>query len=98
MAWRGYRPVVPLGLPLHPAIAPGGRDREKPDQPASARCRERYASGVWHLPPAQGLESADSTKVVRCAVFALLQPSDFRPRRPQRNNAGVVIPFLLPCL
>jgi multidrug efflux pump subunit AcrB len=41
----------------------------------------------------QDLESAGSTKVVTCAAFALLPPSDFPPRQPRRNSEGVVIPF-----
>src|ERR1700738_4193645 len=98
MACRVERPGVQLRLPLQPAIAPRGRDRERLDPPVSVLCRERYASGVGHLPPPQGLESAGLTMVVTCAVFALLPPSDFRPRQPRRNSEDVVIPVPLPCL
>src|SRR6267143_1904223 len=98
MAWRGERPGVQLRLPRQPAIAPNGRDRERLDLPVSVRSRERGASGVARLPRPQGLESADSTKVVRCAAFALLPPSDFPPRRPPRNSEDVVIPFPPSCL
>src|SRR5229473_7267361 len=97
MAWRDERPGAQRRLPLQPAIAPSERDRERIDLPVSVRCRERCASGVGHLPPPQDLESADSTKVVRCAVFALPPPLDFPPRRPRRNSEDVVIPFSLPC-
>src|SRR5467141_728781 len=97
MAWRGERPGVPLRLPLQPAIAPSGRDRERRDPPVSVRCRERGVSRVAHLPPPQDLESADSTKVVTCAVFALLLPSGFPRRQPRRSSEDVVIPFPLPC-
>ena|ERR1700730_5820125 len=44
----------------------------------------------------QVLESADSTKVVTCAAFALPPPSDFLPRQPRRNTEDVVIPFPTP--
>src|SRR5712664_3216192 len=98
MAWRGERPGVPLRLPLQPAIAPSGRDRERLDPPVSVRCRERGVSRVAHLPRSQDLESADSTKVVTCAVFALLPPSDFPPQQLPRNSVGAVIPLPLPCL
>src|SRR6202521_1539202 len=87
-----------LRLPRLPAIAPSARDRERFDPRASTRFREPGASGVARLPRPQGLESADSTKVVTCAAFALLPPSDFPPRRPRRNSADVVIPFSLQCL
>src|ERR1700730_13416310 len=92
MAWRDERPGEQLRLPLQPAIAPSGRVRERLDLRVSVRYRERGASGVARLPRPPGLESGDSTKVETCAVFALLPPSDFPLRRPQQNNAGVVIP------
>src|ERR1700674_4999823 len=98
MAWRDERPGEQLRLPLQLAIALSGRDRERLDPRVSVRCRERRASAVGRLPPPQGLESAGSAKVATCAVFAPLRPSDFQPRQPQRNSAGVVIPFSLPCL
>src|SRR5438128_8184187 len=93
MAWRDERPGVQLRLPLQPAIALSGRDRERLAPPVSVRCRERGASGVGRLPRLQGLESADSAKVATCAVVALPPPSDFLPRQPRRNSADVVIPF-----
>src|SRR6266403_2482413 len=98
MACRDERPGVQLRLPHQPALAPSGRDRERLDPPVSVRYRERGASGVGRLARSQDLESADSTKVVTCAAFALLPPSDFPPRRPRRNSEDVVIPFPLPCL
>src|SRR6202166_3508212 len=98
MAWQDERPGEQLRLPLQPAIAPSGRVRERLDLRVSVRYRERGASGVARLPRPQGLESADSTKVVTCAAFALLPPSDFPPRRPRRNSADVVVPFSLLCL
>src|SRR5580704_9293143 len=98
MAWRDERPGVQLRLLLQPAIAPSGRVRERLGLPVSVRCRERAVSGVAHLPRPQDLESADLTKVVRCAAFALPPPSGFPPRRRRRNSADVVIPFSLPCL
>src|SRR5271156_5078906 len=98
MAWRDERPGEQLRLPLQPATAPSGRDRERLDLPVSVRCPERGVSRVAHLPRPQDLESADSTTVVTCAVFALPPPLDFPPRRPRRNSADVVIPFSLPCL
>src|ERR1700730_11569993 len=97
-ALRDERPGVQLRPPLQPAIAPGGRDRERLDPPVSARYRELFASGVGRLPRLQDLEFAGSTKVERCAVFALLLPSGFLPRQPRRNSEDVVIPFSLPCL
>src|SRR4029077_17463477 len=98
MAWRDERPGVQLRLPLQPAIAPSGRVRERLGPPVSVRCRERCASGVERLPPPQGLESAGSTKVVTCVVFALPPPLDFPPPQPPRNSEDVVIPFPLPYL
>src|SRR6202051_5181777 len=98
MAWRDERPGEQLRLPLQPAIAPSGRVRERLDLRVSVRYRERGVSRVAHLPRPQGLESADSTKVVTCSAFALLPPSDFPPRRPRRNSADVVVPFSLLCL
>src|SRR5437899_11917200 len=98
MAWRDERPAVQLRLPLQPAIAPPGRDRERLDPPVSVRCRELCASGVVRPPLPQDLESAGSTKVVTCAVFALLRPSDFLPRQPRRNSENVVIPIPTPML
>src|SRR5258705_11469233 len=98
MACWDDRPGGQLPLPLQPAIAPSGRDRERLDLQASVRCRERCASGVGRLPRPQDPESAGSTKVARCAGFALLPPSDFPPRRPRRNTEDVVIPFSLPCM
>src|SRR6266576_2100930 len=97
MAWRGERPGVQLRLPLQPAIALSGRDRERLDPPASVRCRGRCASAVGYRPHLRDPESAGLTKVVTCAVFAPLPPSDFLPRQPLRNSGGVVIPFPLPC-
>src|SRR2546422_2702726 len=98
MVWRDQRPGVQLRLPLQPAIALSGRDRERLDPPVSVRCRELFASGVRYPPGPQDLESADSTKVATCAVFAVLPPSDFPSRQPRRSNEDVVIPFPLPCL
>src|SRR5229473_7517010 len=97
MVYWDERPGEQLRLSRLLAIAPSARGRERPDPRASTRFREHGASGVALLVRSQDLESADSTKVVTCAVFALLPPSDFRPRQPQRNNEGVVIPFPLPC-
>src|ERR1700720_2432998 len=97
MASRDERPGVQLRLPLQPGLVPSGRVRERLDLPVSVRCRERGVSGVAHLPRPQDLESADSTKVVTCAVFAL-PPSDFPPQRPRRSSEDVVIPFPLPML
>ena len=74
-----------------------GRVRERLGLPVSVRCRERGVSRVAHLPRPQDLESADSTKVVTCAVFAL-PPSDFPLQRPRRSSEDVVIPFPLPML
>src|SRR5580700_10109634 len=96
-AWQDERPGEQLRLPLQPAIAPSGRVRERLDLQVSVRYRERGASGVARLPHPQGLESADSTKVVTCAAFALPPPSDFLPRQPRRSSEDVVIPFPLPC-
>src|SRR5216684_7938632 len=98
MAWRDERPGAQLQLPLQPALAPRGRDRGRLDPPVSVRYRELFASGVGRPPRPQDLESADLTKVVTCAAFALLPPSDFPPVRPRRNSADVVIPFSIPCL
>src|SRR5258708_6004924 len=98
MAWEDERPGARLQLPLLPAIALSGRDRERLDPLVSVRCRELFASGVAHLPRPQDLESADSTKVATYAVFVLLPPSDFPRRQPRRNSEDVVIPFALPCL
>src|SRR5229473_1800575 len=97
MAWRDERPGVQPQLPLQPAIAPRGRVRERPDLPVSVRCREHGVSRVAHPPHPRDLESAGLTKVVTCAAFALLPPSDFRPRQPPRNTEDVVIPLPLPC-
>src|SRR5882762_7583440 len=80
MAWRDERPGEQLRLPLQPAIAPCGRDRERLDLPVSVRCRERGVSRVAHLPRPQDLESADLAMVVTCAVLALLPPSDLGDR------------------
>src|SRR5712664_2230821 len=93
MAWGDERPGEQLRLPLLPAIAPSGRDRERFDLPVSVRCRERGVSRVAHLPRPQDLEFGDSTTVVTCAVFAPLLPLDFPPQQSQRNNEDVVIPF-----
>src|SRR5256885_16666913 len=98
MAWRDERPGVQLRLPLQPAIAWSGRDRERLDPPVSVRCRERCASAVGRRPRLQDPESAGSTKVVTCAGFALLPPSNFLPPQPRRNSGDVVIPFPLPRL
>src|SRR3984957_8684138 len=97
MAWRDERPGVQLRLPLQPAIAPRGRDRGRLDPPVLVRCREPFASGAGRPPRPQDLESADSTKVVTCAVFAPPPPSGFLPRQPRRSSEDVVIPFPLPC-
>src|SRR5260370_4624299 len=86
------RRVGRLRPPFQPAIPPGGGDRGGLAPPVSVGCRERGVSGVAHPPRPQDLESADLAKVVTCAAFALLPRTDFPPRRPQRNNAGVVIP------
>src|ERR1700730_9578684 len=98
MAWRDERPGVQLQLPLRPATAPRGRDRGTPHPPVSVRSRERGVSRVAHLLRPQDLESAGSTKVVTCGVFALLPPSDFLPRQPRRSSEDVVIPFPTPML
>src|ERR1700722_2772000 len=74
MAWRDERRGEQLRLPLQPAIAPSGRVRERLDLRVSVRYRERGASAVARLLHAQGPESADSTKVVTCAAFAVLPP------------------------
>src|SRR6266478_7437740 len=96
MAWRDERPGVQLRLPLQPAIAPRGRDQGRLDPQVSARCRELFASGVGRPPRPQDLESADSTKVATCVVFALPPPLDFPPQQLRRNNEDVVIPFPRP--
>src|SRR5229473_5051871 len=98
MAWRDQRPGVQLLLPLQPAIALSGRDRERLDPPVSSRRRELFASGVECPPRPQDLESADSTKAATCAAFAVLLPSCFPRRRPRRSNEDVVIPFPHPML
>src|SRR5713226_1995039 len=98
MACWDERPGEQLRLPRLPAIAPSERDRERFDPRESTRFREHGASGVGRLARSQDLESVDSTKVVTCAVFALLLPSGFLPRRPRRNSEGVVIPFSTPML
>src|SRR6202140_3308235 len=98
MAGQDERPGEQFRLPPQPAIAPCGRVRERLDPPVSVRCRERGVSRVAHLPRPQDLESADLAKVVTCAAFALLPPSDFPPRRSRRNTEDVVIPFSLLCL
>src|SRR5258708_33931370 len=89
MAWRDERPGAQLQPPHPPAIALSGRDREMLDPPVSGRYRELFASRVGHRPRPQDLESADSGKVVTCAAFALLPPSDFRPRQPRRSSEEV---------
>src|SRR5258708_39388408 len=93
MASADERSVGQLRLPLQPAKALSERGLERPDPPVSVRCRERGVSGVAGLPRSQDPESADSTKVAMCAVFALLPRSDFPLRQPPRNSAGVVIPL-----
>src|SRR5882724_9462656 len=98
MACWDEQPGERLRLPRLPAIAPSARDRERFDPLASVRCRERGASGVGRLARSQDLESVDSTKVVRCAAFALLPPSDFRLRQPRQNTEDAVIPFSTPML
>src|ERR1700730_16849447 len=98
MAWQDERPGERLRLPLHPAIAPSGHVRERLDLRVSVRYRERGASAVGCQSLPQGLESADSTKVVTCAAFALPPPSDFLPPQPRRSSEDVVIPFPLPML
>src|SRR2546426_12739570 len=96
MVGGNERPGARRGRRLNPGIAPWGGDREGRAPPVSVRCGERGVSRVAPLPPPQDLESADSTKVVTCEVFALLPPSDFPPRRPRRNSENVVIPFPRP--
>src|SRR5260370_12332729 len=98
MAYWDERPCEPLRLPHPPAIEPSARDRERFDPRASTRSREHGASAVGRLVRSQDLESAGSRKVVKCAASALLPPSDSLPPQPQRNSAGVVIPFLTPML
>src|SRR6266403_3716629 len=98
MACWDERPGEQLRLPLLPAIAPSEHDRERRDPPVSVRCRERDVSGVAHLAHPQDLESADSKKVVTCAVFAQLRLLDFPPRPLPRNNEDAATPFSLPCL
>src|SRR6266481_4023179 len=98
MAWRDEQPGVQLHPPLQPATAMSGRDRERRDPPVSGRYRELFASGVRYPPRPQDLESADSTKVATCAVFAVLPQSNFPSRLPRRSNEDVVIPFPPPCL
>src|ERR1700735_1858878 len=98
MAWRGVRPDASLGRPLQLAIAASGRDQEGFDRRASVRSRERGVSAAGHPARLQDLESADSTKAVTCAEYALLPPSGSPLRRPQRNNEEVVVPFPLPWL
>src|SRR5271154_683074 len=97
MACWDELPGVQLQLPPLPATAPRGRDRGRLDPPVSGRCRELFESGVERPPRPQDLESAGLGKVVRCAAFAPLPPSDFLPRQPRRNNGDAVIPFPLPC-
>src|SRR5271154_4133555 len=81
MAWRDERHGEQLRLPLQLAIAPSGRVRERLDLRVSVRYREGDAIEVARLPRAQGLGSVGSRKVVKCAVFAPPQPSDFRLRQ-----------------
>src|SRR6266851_7101219 len=97
MAWRDQRPGVQLLLPLQPAIALSGRDRERLDPPVSSRRPELFVLGVECPPHPQDLESADSTKAATCAAFAELPPSSFPLRQPRRSSEDVVIPFPLPC-
>src|SRR5258707_12447178 len=98
MAYWDERPGELPRLPALPAIAPSEHDREMLDPRESTRFREHGASGVGRLVRSQDLESAGSRKVVKCAVCALLPPSDFLLPQPQRNSEGVVIPFLTPML
>src|SRR5216683_4515942 len=98
MACWDERPGEQLRLPRLPATAPTAPDRERLDPRASIRSRERGASGVGRLARSQDLESVDLTKVVTCAAFALLPPSDFLPQPPRRNSEGVVIPLSTPML
>src|SRR5579863_7940292 len=98
MALRDGRLDVQFRLPLQPAITLIERDRERPDPPVSGQRRELFASGVGCPPRPQDLESAGSTKVATCAVFAELPPSGFRRRQPRRSNEDAVIPLPLPCL
>src|ERR1700730_7004318 len=98
MAWRDQRPGVQLRLPLQPATAMTGRDRERRAPPVSVRYRELFALGVECPPRPQDLESADSTKAATCAAFAVLPPSGCPRRPPRRSNEDVVIPLPLPCL
>src|SRR5258708_20092268 len=98
MACWDERPGEQLRLPRLLAIAPSERVRERLDPRVSVRFRERGVSGVGRLARSQGLESAGSRKVVKCAAAALLPPSDFLLPQPQRNSEGVVIPFFTPIL
>src|ERR1700756_3744474 len=97
MVWQDGRPAVQLRLPLRPAIALLGRDRERLVPLLLVRRREHYGPAVGRLFRSQDLESADSAKVERCAVFAP-PPSDFPPPRLRQNSEDAVIPFRLPCL
>src|SRR5216684_4138562 len=85
-------------LPPRPAKALSGRDPEKLDPPVSIRCRELGVSEVRRQSLPQDLGSADSRKAVTCGVFSSLPPSGSRPRRPQRNSVGVVVPIPTPML
>src|SRR5258708_12737621 len=91
MAWRDERPGVQLRLPLLPAIALSGRDRERLDLPVLGRCRERCASGVGRPPRPQDLESAGSTRVVTCAPFPPLPRSDFLHLPPLLTTKDAVL-------
>src|SRR5277367_2226782 len=97
MACWDERPGGRRRLPLQLALTQRGRVRERLGPPASARRRERGASGVVRLLQFQDRESGDSAKAAMCAAHAGPPPSGF-PLRPRlRNIEGVVIPFLLPC-
>ena len=69
-------PASSFGLPLQPAIAPSGRDRERFDPRTSARSRERGASAVGRLVRSQDHESADSSE--GCDVCSLCSAATVR--------------------
>src|ERR1700677_862892 len=98
MACWDERLGVPLHLPLRPAIALSGRDRERRDPPVSGRCRELFASGVVFPPRPRDLESAGSTTVATCAAFSAPPQSGSPRRQPRQSSEDVVTPFQLPCL
>src|ERR1700722_13259879 len=92
MAFLVERPGEQLRLPLQPATAQCGHDQGTLYLLGSVQCRERGVSKVARRLRPQDLESADSKKVVMCAVFAPPLPLDFPFLRPRRSSEDAVIP------